>query len=165
MLFNFEKDKLLNRNDLFNFILDYKKNNVIKESSEDYINYLNIIEDYISNYSFQNDARCVPNYGIELIKKSFFENLNYIKEKINNHEFSSSMYWKVQDTINMIEDLINGNVNPFPIGFKDNVSVKSFEQVLNENNEYYKDKIICFEEKEVIMLLINELKMLLMENK
>lgn len=120
--------------------VEIKKENI---STEEYINYFNIIENEINNHLFEFDDRFTT-YGrrdfLQQEFNNFLNNNNYINALINLQEYMCC-YTSFLTPADILQE-----------------ETRKFHDVLKDNDDYLKDGIICLQEKNIIIDMINEFR-------
>lgn len=120
--------------------VEIKKENI---STEEYINYFNIIENEINNHLFEFDDRFTTygrRYFLQREFNNFLNNNNYINAMINLQEYMCCY---------------TSFLTPADIPQEE---TRKFHDVLKDNDDYLKDGIICLQEKNIIIDMINEFR-------
>lgn len=136
------------------FIKKIKQFEIFEIPDKMYLDYFKEIENTFDNCVFENDERFVTYGRLDFLHKELIERLN--DEKLSK----PSPNWKDKWDNRLgafwdLSDYIRGDrhitLSSIPKG-------KNFKDVLIANDQYYDDGLICKEEKEVLLSMINEMK-------
>lgn len=136
------------------FIKKIKQFEIFEIPDKMYLDYFKEIENTFDNCVFENDKRFVTYGRLDFLHKELIERLN--DEKLSK----PSPNWKDKWDNRLgafwdLSDYIRGDrhitLSSIPKG-------KNFKDVLIANDQYYDDGLICKEEKEVLLSMINEMK-------
>lgn len=119
---------------------EMKKENI---TTEEYTNYFNIIENEMNNHLFEIDNRFVT-YGrrdfLQQQFNKFLDDNNYLDALINLQEYMCDY---------------TSFLTPKDIPHEE---TREFHDVLKDNDDYFRDGIICLQEKNKIIEMIQEFK-------
>ena len=132
-----KRDNLIKIRDTY---IEMKKENI---STEEYINYFNTIENEMNNHLFENDNRFVTYGRRDFLKQEFNRFLNsnnYLDALINLEEYMCDY---------------TSFLTPADIPQEE---TRKFHDVLKDNDDYFRDGIVCLQEKNKIIEMIQEFK-------
>lgn len=146
-LFNKFTKKQLKRQNLVNIIekKDKKKN----FDKEEFLTYLNVLEEEMNKHSYKSDNRFISYGRREFLRKELTERLNLAKQANDINKYL--------DALADLEEYIYTQNHIWISTIPDNIKV-DFRKLDKTNTEYYNSGIICKEEKEIIIDMINEFK-------
>lgn len=119
---------------------EMKKSNV---EMEKYKNLLNDLKTEINNHLLEVDNRFVT-YGRRNFLKQQFE------DYLNNNSYTDAFMNLEEYILGYTSFLTPGDIPP-----EEN---RKFRDVLMDNDNYFKDGIICLQEKNIIIEMINEFR-------
>lgn len=149
------KSKLLKREYLVDKYLK-SNNHVYENNKNEYIKYLNMIEEEFYSHDFKKDNRYVC-IGRDRIL------IDEIKDKLKNHSNDGN----ISPLIVCITDLTELMYNPNFLTIKDYDLLKNYSDIYNGKsksecakiyNEYINSKIVSLNERDYIMYAINMIK-------
>lgn len=121
------------------------KNEMKKENitSEEYINYFDTIENEINNHLFEFDNRFVTYGRRDFLQKEF-------NQYLRNNEYRNAL-------MNLQEYMCDYTsfLTPADIPQRE---TRNFHDILKDSDNYFKDGIICLQEKNIIIDMITEFK-------
>lgn len=120
----------------------------INHSSEDFeINFVDIVDDYISNHDFKSDEDFLFCGRKKFLYDEFYEYLDNKEKHIKENPIRFAI-------INLEEFICYGN-----FGFLQDVDKsKDFVEIRDRNDKYSATGYICLEEKEYIVEMLNRIK-------
>lgn len=135
--------KKLRREDLVKILNERKEMKKSNVEIEEYKNLLNDLETEINNHLFEVDNRFVT-YGRRNFLKQQFE------DYLNNNNYT--------DAFINLEEYILGYTSFLTPGDIPQEENRKFRDVLSDNDNYFEDGIICLQEKNIIIEMINEFR-------
>lgn len=135
--------KKLRREDLVKILNERKEVKKGNVEIEEYKNFLNDLEAEINNHLFEIDNRFVT-YGRRNFLKQQFEYY------LNNNKYF--------DAFINLEEYILGYTSFLTLSDIPQEETRKFHDVLSDNDDYFKDGIICLQEKNIIIEMISEFK-------
>lgn len=147
-LFDTFTKKQLQRAKLVDIITNWYKQNENTVDNEKYLQFLNCLEDEINKHNFKKDNRFVTYGRRQMLKQEFFDRLLGKKEHFKGRYIGALLF--IQEYIN------DGNfIAPHHIPENERTN---FKKIYQEDSEYYTTGIICKEEKDNIIDMINYFK-------
>ena len=143
------------------FIKDTNKYEIFKIPNEAYLDYFNKIEELFNSCYFDEDDRFVTYGRLNHLREELTDRLKDEKLKKEDVNFKNKWdnrlgaFWDLRDFI-----MGDRYITPFHVP-KD----QNFSSVIENNDNYYKDGIICKEEKDVLLEMINEMKNFINNNR
>jgi len=129
-----------NLTELVNKRIEMKKNDITKEEYNDFFTYL---ENILNSYLYEVDPRFVI-YGrrnfLHQEYNSFLNNNNYL------------------DALKNLEEYICDYTSFLTPADVPEYETRNFHDILKANDDYFKDGIICLQEKNIIIEMINEFR-------
>ena len=148
----------LKRDELVHITNDFKKNidsyDAFDIPDNMYLDYMSKLQNALLSHSCIYDKRFVTYGRLDFLKEEFTKRLNDETLKIKKINFQNqddnrlSAFWDLQDYITGDRHISMINV---PSGI-------DFHQLVRLNNEYYKDGIICLQERDILLNMIREMQ-------
>lgn len=148
-LFDNLTKKQLQRKNLVNIIENWDKKKETNIDKDACLTYLNKLEEEINKHSYKKDNRYITYGRREILRKEFTERLNDTKQTNDINKYL--------DALADLEEYIYTQNHIWIGAILDNVKI-DFKKLDKINTEYYKSGIICKEEKDIIIDMINEFK-------
>ena len=119
---------------------EMKKENI---TTEEYINYFNAIENEMKNHLFEIDNRFVTYGRRNFLQKEF-------NKFLNNNDYRNALMNLQEYMCDYTSFLTLADI---PQG-----ETREFHSILKDNDDYFKDGIVCLQEKDIIIDMINKFK-------
>lgn len=132
-----KRDKLIKIRDIKN---QMKHENI---PINEYINYFDAIENEINNHIFEIDNRFVTYGRRDFLQKEF-------EKYLNNNDYLNALINLQEYMCDYTSFLTPADI---PKGEK-----RNFHDILKDNDDYFKDGIICLQEKNIIIDMISVFK-------
>lgn len=153
-LFNNFTKKQLQRKNLVNIIENWDKRKETSIDKEAYLTYLNKLEEEINKHSYKNDDRFITYGRRDFLRREFTERLNFAVQANDTNKYINAL-------VDLEEYIYTQNY--ISITSIPNNETKDFRKLDKINTEYYNSGIICKEEKDIIVDMIQEFKQKLKE--
>lgn len=150
---NFTKEQLQRKN-LVNIIENWDNRKEINIDKEAYLTYLNKLEEEINKHSYKKDNRFITYGRRDFLRREFTERLNYAVQSNDTNKYINAL-------VDLEEYIYTQNY--ISITSIPNNETKDFRKLDKINTEYYNSGIICKEEKDIIIGMIQEFKQQLKE--
>ena len=139
------------------FINDFNKYEIFKIPNELYLDYFKKIEDKFNAYDFEEDSRFVTYGRLSFLKEELTQRLNDDKLR---YEEPNSVWGKGKWDNRMgafidLWDYIRGDRYIAPHQVPEG---KNFKDTLLANDQYYKDGLICKQERDILLEMIKEIR-------
>ena len=139
------------------FINDSNKYEIFKIPNKLYLDYFKKIEDKFNAYSFEEDSRFVTYGRLSFLKEELTQRLNDDKLR---YEEPNSVWGKDKWDNRMgafidLWDYIRGERHIAPHQVPEG---KNFKDTLLANDQYYKDGLICKQERDILLEMIKEIR-------
>lgn len=149
MLFKFF-DKKLKRKKLLSIIEEWKSEYKNKIDSNSYLKLLNKLEEEINKHLYESDYRFTTYGRRDFIFQEFLDILN---DKVNTGPIN-----KFASAFVNLEEYIHGWNHIGGISDIPKTEKRTIHEIDKQEFEYYKSGIVCDEEKNVLLKMINEFK-------
>ena len=119
-----------------------------------YLNYFAKLEKIFADHTFAYDNRFVTYGRLDFLRSELTQRLNDETLKIKKPNFVNQWDNRLGAYFDLSDYIIGDrhiNIASVPNGM-------NFHEILQQNDEYYKDGIICEQEKEILIEMINEIK-------
>lgn len=120
--------------------IEMKKNDI---TTEEYLNFFNTLENEINNHLFEVDNRFVT-YG----RRNFL--LQEFSDYLNNNNYLGAL--------KNLEEYMRDYTSFLTPADLPQEETRRFHDVLKDNDDYFRDGIICLQEKNIISKMINDFK-------
>ncbi len=139
------------------FINNFNKYEIFKIPNELYLDYFKKIEDKFNAYDFEEDNRFVTYGRLSFLKEELTQRLDDDKLR---YEEPNSVWGKGKWDNRMgafidLWDYIRGDRHFTPAHIPQGLN---FREILQDNDQYYKDGYICKQERDILFDMINEIK-------
>lgn len=152
------KDNKLERKELISitqqFVNDIKEYKIFKIPDKLYLSYFRKIEELFNSKTFVNDNRFVTYGRLDFLQEELILRLNDENLKKENPNWKD----KWDNRFGAFLDLYDFIIGDRYFAPHNIPKEKSFSAVLVLNDQYYKDGIICKEEKDIILKMVNQIK-------
>lgn len=151
----------LKREKLIELTEEFMKQNsnfeIFKIPNELYLDYFGNLENAFKEHSFESDERFVTYGRLNFLKEELSQRLNDEKLK---YEEPNSVWGKDKWDNRMgafidLWDYIRGDRWFTPPNIPEG---KNFKEILSANDQYYKEGFICEQEKNILLEMVNEIK-------
>lgn len=119
-----------------------------------YLEYFSKLENAFNSHSFEKDKRFVTYGRLDFLRKELTQRLNDESLKNKNPNFKNQ--W--DNRLGAYLDLSDFIIGDRHISISNVPSGVNYQEILKLNDEYYKDGIICEQEKDILLLMIKEIK-------
>lgn len=139
------------------FINNFNKYEIFKIPNELYLDYFRKIEDKFNAYDFEEDSRFVTYERLSFLKEELTQRLDDDKLR---YEEPNSVCGKGKWDNRMgafidLWDYIRGDRHFTPAHIPQGLN---FRKILQNNDQYYKDGLICKQERDILLEMIKEIK-------
>ncbi len=142
------------------FIKQKENFEIFKIPNKLYLDYFDKIKDTFRNYHFEEDKRFVTYGRLDFLKEELTQRLNDENLKKESPNWKDKWDNRMGAFIDLW-DYIRGDRYIAPHHVPDG---KSFKDILLANDQYYKDGVICKQERDLLLEMIDEIKSFI-ENK
>lgn len=143
-IFDMVLKKKLQREHLYNLVIEWEKRNDKNITEEDYVIFLEKVENEINKYSYEINENFFTLGRRDFLKKENSENLM---------KRDRDRFWRYSDVLINIEECIRGN-----LVVPANPELGNWRELGRREMEYYNSGIICEQEKEMLLDMIKEFK-------
>lgn len=145
------------------FINNFNKYEIFKIPNELYLDYFRKIEDKFNAYDFEEDSRFVTYGRLSFLKEELTQRLDDDKLR---YEEPNSVCGKGKWDNRMgafidLWDYIRGDRHFTPTHIPQGLN---FREILQDNDQYYKDGLICKQERDILLEMIKEIKSFIKNN-
>ena len=133
----------LERKALINYFVERNEIKQINASKDEYVKFLNELENLINNHEFLYDERFVT-YGRR----------NFLKQEFNNFLQNN----KFMNCLIDLEEYVYGHSSFFTFADIPQTKSSKFHDILKKHDDYYRDGIICLQEKDILLQMITDFK-------
>jgi hypothetical protein len=148
-VFYSDEIKTLNRKILINIIENWNIKYRTNIQQENYLELLNKLEEEINSYEYKSDSRFLTYGRRDFLYQEFND---YLNETIQNNR---TKYFNALINLDEYIRAESSFFNPSQIPTEQR---NKFHKLLTKHDEYNKSGIICEEEKNILLQMINEFK-------
>lgn len=136
------------------FIGEINKYEIFKVPNKLYLDYFNHLKKLFDNSEFEEDSRFVTYCRLDFLRQELTDRLH--DDKLKNEDPNWKDKWDNRlGAFWDLYDYIRGDRHITPSSVP---NVENFKDILLANDQYYKDGIICKQEKDIVLGMINEME-------
>lgn len=136
------------------FIGEINKYEIFKVPNKLYLDYFNQLKKLFDNSEFEEDSRFVTYCRLDFLRQELTDRLH--DDKLKNEDPNWKDKWDNRlGAFWDLYDYIRGDRHITPSSVP---NVENFKDILLANDQYYKDGIICKQEKDILLGMINEME-------
>lgn len=135
------------------FVENIKKYKPFNIPSSLYLEFFNKLDNLFNQFDFDDDDRFVTYGRLNFLREEFSERLNDDNLRKNNLNWKNKWdnrlgaFWDLYDYINGDRFISINNIS----------DKENFDDIVNANEQYYKEGYICKQERDILQEMINEI--------